>query len=88
MSATPPDHEYTEHARRVLEERGIDASWLERTLAAPEWTQPDPLDATVERYYRRIPEYGNRVLRVAVNTTVDPWRVVSVFFDRNAKGKP
>jgi hypothetical protein len=88
MSTTPPDHEYTEHARRVLEGRGIDASWLERTLAAPEWTQPDPQDATFERDDRRIPEYGNRVQRVAVNTSVDRWRIVSVFFDRNAKGKP
>jgi len=54
----------------------------------PEWTVPDPQDATVERLYRRIPEYGDRVLRVAVNTAVAPRRIVSVFFDRNAKGKP
>jgi hypothetical protein len=88
MSATPPDHEYTAHARKVLEERCIDPAWLERTLAQPEWTEPDPQDVTVVRYFRQIPEYGHRVLRVAVNTKVDPWRIVSVFFDRNAKGKP
>ena len=34
-----------------------------------------------------IKERGNRILRVAVNTRVAPWRVVSVFFDRNMKGK-
>ena len=41
----------------------------------------------VERLYRKIPEFGGRVLRVAVNTTVEPNRVVSVFFDRQMKGK-
>ncbi len=30
---------------------------------------------------------GGRVLRVAVNTSVDPWRVVSVFFDRDMRGE-
>jgi len=50
-------------------------------------TDLDPKDATVERRFRRIPEYGGRVLRVAVNTAVEPNRVVSVFFDRQMKGK-
>jgi len=88
MSETPQPFEFTQHARKVLEERGIALEWMERTLAEPEWTVPDPQDATVERLYRRIPEYGDRVLRVAVNTAVAPRRIVSVFFDRNAKGKP
>ena len=59
----------------------------ERTLSAPELVLPDPDDATVERRFRRIPEFGGRVLRVAVNTAVEPNRVVSVFFDRQMKGK-
>jgi len=60
---------------------------VERTLEEPELTLPGPNDATVERYFRRIPEFGGRVLRVAVNRTVEPKRVVSVFFDRKMKGK-
>jgi hypothetical protein len=56
-------------------------------LAAPELVLPDPDDAAVERRFRRIPEFGNRVLRVAVNTAVEPNRVVSVFLDRQMKGK-
>ena len=47
----------------------------------------DPNDPEVERFFRRIPEHGNRVLRVAVNTRVAPWRVVSVFFDRSMRGE-
>ena len=81
------NYELTKHAQKVLEERGIQIEWMERTLSAPECLMPDPADATVGRYFRRIPEFGGRVLRVAVNTTVEPNRVVSVFFDRTMKGK-
>ena len=56
-------------------------------MAVPELVLPDPDDATAERRYRKIPEFGGRVLRVAVNTAVEPNRVVSVFFDRQMKGK-
>ncbi len=81
------NYEITKHARKALEEREIRIEWMERALSTPELILPDPEDATVERHFRRIPEYGNRVLRVAVNTAVEPKRVVSVFFDRTMKGK-
>ena len=79
--------ELTKHAKKALDEREIPVEWLEQTLSAPELTLPDPDAATVERRFRRIPEFGGRVLRVAVNTAVEPLRVVSVFFDRKMKGK-
>ena len=79
--------ELTKHAQKALDEREIPFEWLERTLSAPELVLPDPDDATVERRFRRIPEFGGRVLRVAINTAVEPNRVVSVFFDRKMKGK-
>jgi len=79
--------ELTKHAQKVLDEREIRVAWLERTLSAPELVLPDPEDATVERRFRRIPEFGGRVLRVAINTAIEPNRVVSVFFDRQMKGK-
>ena len=79
--------ELTKHAQKALDERDIPFEWLERTLSAPELVLPDPDDATVERRFRRIPEFGGRVLRVAINTAVEPNRVVSVFFDRKMKGK-
>jgi uncharacterized DUF497 family protein len=79
--------ELTKHAKKALDEREIQVEWLERTLSSPELVLPDTDDAAVERRFRRIPEFGGRVLRVAVNTTVEPNRVVSVFFDRKMKGK-
>ena len=81
------NYELTQHARDVLEERHIPVEWLERTLREPELKHPDPTDATLERRYRKIPEHENRVLRVVVNTTVAPIRVVSRYFDRTMKGK-
>ena len=81
------NYELTQHARDVLAERNITIEWLERTLREPELKQPDPKDATLERRYRKIPEHENRVLRVVVNTTVAPERVVGVYFDRTMKGK-
>jgi hypothetical protein len=60
---------------------------MERAFAAPELVLPDPDDVSIERRFRRIPEFGDRVLRVAVNTAVEPKRIVSVFFDRKMKDK-
>ena len=79
--------ELTKHAQKVLDEREIQVEWLERTLSDPELVLPDPEEAMVDRRFRRIPEFDGRVLRVVVNTSVEPNRVVSVFFDRGMKGK-
>jgi hypothetical protein len=49
--------------------------------------QPDPDDPSFERRYRPIPEFDGWVLRVVVNPSVEPVRVVSVFFDRSMRGK-
>ena len=77
----------TKHAQKVLEEREISLEWLERTLFAPELILPEPDDILVERCFRRIPEFDSRVLRVVVNRAVHPHRVISVFFDRQMKGR-
>ena len=63
--------EPTKHAQKAVAEREIPLEWIERTLDAPELILLDPNDATVERRFRRIPEFGERVLRVAVNRTVN-----------------
>jgi len=80
-------YELSNHARRAVAERQIPIEWIERTLQAPELIVPDTNDATIERCFRRIPEFDGRVLRVAVNRDLEPQRVVSVFFDRKMKGK-
>jgi len=81
------EYTLTEHAKKVLDERRVPLEWLERTLDHPALTEEDPADASLERRYCAIPENDGRVLRVVVNTSVEPVRVVSVFFDRRMRGK-
>ncbi len=79
--------EYTRHAVQAMAERMIPREWVESAVAQPALRTSDPNDPEVERFFRRTPERGDRVLRVAVNTRVVPWRVVSVFFDRSMRGE-
>ena len=79
--------EYTRHALHVMGERQIRVEWVESAVSEPALRTLDLNDPEVERFFRRIPEHGDRVLRVAVNTRVAPWRVVSVFFDRSMRGE-
>jgi uncharacterized DUF497 family protein len=81
------NYDLTQHARDVLQERNIPVEWMERVLAKPARVEPSATDATVESRLAKIPEHGDRVLRVVVNKTVVPERVVSVYFDRTTKGK-
>ena len=72
----------TEHARDALEKRRIVLAWVERALDAPEATEADPMDPDLEHRLARIPDWGNRVLRVIVNGKKSPPHIVTAFFDR------
>ncbi|MYI82637.1 MAG: DUF4258 domain-containing protein [Chloroflexi bacterium] len=78
---------FTRHALDALADRTIPIEWVERIVAGPELRTHDSDDPEVERFFGRIPERDDRVLRVAVNTRVVPWRGVSVFFDRAMRGR-
>ena len=78
----------TVHACIRMRERRLSESWVELTVRNPDWIEPDPHDATVERRFRAIGEFGNRILRVACVETAVNIRVISVLFDRNARRKP
>ena len=79
--------EYTSHARDAIIEREIDPDWVVRTIENPVRTEPDRDDPELTHFLARIPENGNRVLRVVVNDTVNPPLVVSTFFDRRLRNK-
>lgn len=74
------------HAGDMLSEREIPEEWLWRTLASPD-RQEVGGDGTVH-YINSIPEHGGRFLRVVVNPTATPERVVTLFFDRCLRRKP
>ena len=75
-------YELTANARDSLEKRHIALTWVERAFDAPEATEADPVDPDLEHRLARIPEWGNRVLRVIINGRAVPPRIVTAFFDR------
>lgn len=81
-------YELTAHAATVMAERKIPAQWVERVLQNPGRTEPDNNDPELHHALGRISERDDRILRVIYNATVDPWRVVTVYFDRSQRAKP
>ena len=65
-----------------MQERGIAVAWLERVLSSPQRIEPDPDDAELEHRLGRINEHDSRALRVVINKSVRPVRVVTLYFDR------
>jgi len=70
-----------------MDKRNIPVKWLERVLAMPQVSESDVIDPDLEHRLAAIPERENRVLRVIVNTKIIPERVVTMYFDRNMRGK-
>ncbi|MEW6236416.1 MAG: DUF4258 domain-containing protein [Candidatus Omnitrophota bacterium] len=77
----------TKHAEKVLKEREIPLEYVERALNDPEWIEPDRDDPELEHRLRRMPEYGNRALRVVLNRNAEPANIVTVYYDRKMRGK-
>jgi len=77
--------EFTQHARDVIAARRLDFEWIMRTMKAPQLVE-DAADGT-RHFLARVPEHEGRVLRVVVNTQVDPPLVVTAFLDRRMRGR-
>ena len=72
------------HARQMIARRGLAIEWVVATVELPARTEPDPVDPTLVRSYRAIPEAGGRVLRVVHRPARDGSVVVTAHFDRSA----
>jgi hypothetical protein len=82
------DYELTDHARESLRKRPvIQLEWMERVLANPSVVEPDRVDPSLQHRLGRIDEYDARVLRVVVNPSHTPMRVITVYFDRRMRGQ-
>ena len=75
--------EDSKHFDDMLNERGIRKEWADRATREPERTE-DHEDGT-RHFIRRIPEFGNRHLRVIVNVLVAPPKRITAFFDRRLR---
>ena len=92
MSGEAAKLEYTTHAVHVMTESWKDrqepVAWVEWVIDEPALRVPDPNEPVGRAlFFRSIcAEQNDRILRVAVadgvRSSVAPWRVVSVFFDR------
>lgn len=71
---------FSRHFEDMLKERSIPAEWVDRSIAAADRSEIHD-DGTMH-YLKRIPEHGDRILRVVINTRSMPHRAVTVFFDR------
>lgn len=74
----------TDHALKRCRKRKINLDWIAAALAHPARTENDIDDPTLVHALLAIPERGFRVLRVIYNETVDPFAVVTVYFDDEA----
>jgi hypothetical protein len=75
---------FTVHAENMLAERNIDRHWVEAALVEPDWTEPD-LNPDRKRAFRAIAQAGGKILRVVFTENSGEFRIVTAFFDRNAK---
>ena len=67
----------------MLKERNITEDWVNQCEQDPDKTEEHD-DGTLH-YIKIIPEFGNRWLRVIVNTEVSPPKEVTSFFDRRLR---
>ncbi|ACB00860.1 MULTISPECIES: DUF4258 domain-containing protein [Cyanophyceae] len=76
------------HTQEVLQRKDrqkIKPEWIQRTIDNPDYSDRDNRTNAV-RAWKRIPEYGDRALRVVYNPDKQPPVIVTVFFDRSFKG--
>jgi hypothetical protein len=71
----------TDHAKKRIAKRGIDAAWIKDALANPARIELDEIDPALLHVLIPIPERSFRVLRVIYNETLEPVAIVTAYFD-------
>jgi hypothetical protein len=51
----PKPIRYPAHALTAMRERGLETTWIERTVYDPDWVQADPVHMEVERRSGQFP---------------------------------
>lgn len=71
------------HALSMAQERDISHEWIRKTIENPDYTELRE-DGTMH-YIAAIPERKGKFLRVIINSSVQPQRIITVFFDRRVQ---
>ena len=77
--------EFSKHANDMLIERNIREEWVWRTI--DDFDNKETGTDNNIHYLKVIDENEGRILRVVVNSNVEPHRIVTVFFDRRLQRK-
>lgn len=73
----------TEHAKRRMNERGIEIDWILEVLQSPALVEPDPGDDGRFRAWGPVAQRDGRMLRVVYVPTQLGFRIISAFLDRS-----
>ena len=69
-----------------MAQRGIKDDEIRRALMNPDRVERDPDDAQLMHAVKRFFRKGDSImLRVVYNEVRRPWRIVTVYFDRQAR---
>ncbi len=74
---------FTIHAKNMMRERLIQEDWVESPVQNPDTTELRRDDE--KHYVKQIPQNQGKFLRVIVNPSVMPQRVITMFFDRRVQ---
>jgi len=74
---------FTVHAKTMMHERLIQEDWVHNTVNDPDIIE-EKLDDEIH-YLKQIPPEGGKFLRVIVNPSVSPPRVITAFFDMRVR---
>jgi hypothetical protein len=76
---------FTRHATERIEQRGLNIAAVIRAIEGPLWTECDPADPSLTRYYSYVDEDQLHILRVVVrDIDGEEALVVTALIDRNA----
>ena len=81
------EFELSKHATESLLERQIQLKWIAKTFSQPQKVESDRLDINLEHRLLRIEEFDGRFLRVIINKSLTPPRIVTAYFDRGMKNR-
>ena len=73
----------TAHGASMMHQRRVLLQWVEDTLRDPMILRPDAKDGTLKLAFRKIPEAGERWLRVVYRLEGNTHIIVTAFFDRD-----
>jgi hypothetical protein len=77
---------WTPHAEEAMQDRQIGREQVLAAISSPEFTEPDPIAGRI-RAFKRLPDHGNRWLRVVYEDIESSRVIVTLFLDRKAGRK-